>query len=85
MPNAQLGSCFLKQRRQIALAARKPVGKLKAVVRLDTLDLDAAACIPRCQFAEKVRRRVGGLLRVSREKAQTSELINGGVLTRSPS
>ncbi len=53
--DAQLGSRLFKQRRQISLAARKTVGKLKAVVRLDALHFDPSAGIPHCQPAEKVR------------------------------
>ena len=40
VPNAQFGSRLFKQRRKISLAARKTVGKLKAVVRLDAFHLD---------------------------------------------
>lgn len=46
MPDAQLSSRPLKQRRQLALPAGEAVGKLGTVVRLDTLHLDPAACIP---------------------------------------
>ena len=53
--NSKLRSCFFKQRRQITFAVGKTVGKLKSVVRLDTLDLDAAACIPSRQFMKEVR------------------------------
>ena len=62
--DAQLGGGFLKQRRQAPLTARKPVGKLKSVVRLDTFHLDLTACVPRGQLPQKVRRGVGGLLRI---------------------
>ena len=51
----QLGSRLFEQRRQITFAVGKAVGKLKAIVRLDTLDLDAAACIPCRQSAKEVR------------------------------
>ena len=50
MPDIQLGSRLFKQRRQIALAVGKPIGELKAVVRLNTLHLDTTARIPRGQF-----------------------------------
>ena len=43
MPISQLGGRHLKQRRQVTFAAGKTVGKLKAVVRLDTLHLIASA------------------------------------------
>lgn len=80
IPNAQLGSCRFKQRRQIALVARKAVIKLKAVVRLNAFHLDVAARIPRLQPAKEVRRGVGGLLWIGREETQTRELVNSGVL-----
>ena len=80
MPNAQFDSRSLKQRRQITLTAGKPVGKLKTVVCLNTLNPDAAACIPRRQFAKEVRRGVSGLLRISSKETHTTELVNGGVL-----
>ena len=41
MPNPQLGGRLLKQRRQVTFTAGKTVGKLKAVVRLDTLHFSA--------------------------------------------
>ena len=43
MPNPQLGGRLLKQRRQVTFTAGKTLGKLKAVVRLDTLHLIASA------------------------------------------
>ena len=78
--NSQRRSRLFKQRRQVAFAVGKTVGKLKAVVCLDAFDLDTPALIPFCQLAEKVRRGVGGLLRVSSEEAQACELVDGGVL-----
>ena len=55
VPDAQLGGCLFKQRRQITFAVGKTVGKLKAVVRLDAFHLDAAACVPRRQLAKEIR------------------------------
>ena len=78
--NAQLGGGFLKQRGQIALAVRKTVGKLEPVVRLDALHLYASAGVPRPQPAQEVRRGIGGLLRIRRQKAQPCELVDSGVL-----
>lgn len=80
MPDTQLGSRLFKQCRQIALTIREPIGKLKAVVCLDTFHLYASALIPFCQFAEEVRRRIGRLLRIGGEETQARELINSGVL-----
>ena len=65
VPDVQLGSRLFKQRRQIALAVGKTVGKLKAVVRLDTFYLDTSALIPFCQPTEEVCGGIGRLLRVS--------------------
>ena len=80
MPDAQLSSRPLKQSRQLALPAGEAVGKLGTVVRLDTLHLDPAACIPRGQSAKEISRRIGGLLRIGGEEAQARELVDGGVL-----
>ena len=44
--DAQLCSGNFKQSRAISFAVGKTVGELKAVVGLDTLHPDAAACIP---------------------------------------
>ena len=80
MPDAQLSSRPLKQSRQLAFTVGKTVGELEAIVRLDTLHLDPAACIPRGQSAQEVRRGIGGLLRVGRQETQPCELVDGGVL-----
>ena len=78
--DAQLGGSFLEQCGQIALAVGETVGELEAVVRLDTLHLDPAACIPRGQSAQEISRGIGGLLRVGRQETQPRELVDGGVL-----
>ena len=80
MPDAQLSSRPLKQRRQLALPAGEAVGKLETVVRLDTLHFYASAGVPRPQPAQEVRRGIGGLLRVGRQETQPRELVDGGVL-----
>ena len=80
MPDAQLSSRPLKQCWQIAFAVGKTVGELEAIVRLDTLHLDPAACIPRGQSAQEISRRIGGLLRIGGEEAQARELVDGSVL-----
>ena len=80
MPDAKFGSSPFKQRRQIALAVGKTVGKFKAVVRLDTFHLYASAGVPRPQLPQKVSRGIGGLLRIGGEEAQARELVDGGVL-----
>lgn len=80
MPDAQFSSRPLKQRRHIALATRKTVGKLGTVVRLDTFHLYASAGVLCSQLPQEVRRGISGLLRIGRQKAQTCELVNGSVL-----
>ena len=80
MPDAQLSGRPLKQSRQVMLTAGEAIGKLGTVVRLDTLHLDPTARIPRGQFAKKISRRIGGLLRIGDEEPQARELVDGGVL-----
>ena len=80
MPDAQLVSRLLKQRRQVTSAVGKTVGKLKTVIRLNALHLDAAACIPRRQLTKKVCRRIGRLFCVGSKEPQTAELVNSSVL-----
>lgn len=82
MADAQLGSGFLKQCRQIPLAVGEAVGELKAIVRLNALYSDAPAGIPLEQLFEEICRGISGLLRVGRQEAQTGEFINGGVLVQ---
>ena len=80
VPDTQLGGSGLKQSREIPLAVGETIGKFKAVIRLDALHADSSAGIPLEQLFQKIRRGIGGLLRISGQKAQTGELINGGVL-----
>ena len=54
VPNTELGSCLFKKGRQITLTVGKTVGELKAVVGLDALYPDAAACIPPDKPLEKI-------------------------------
>ena len=80
VPDTQLGGSGLKQSREIPLAVGETIGKFKAVIRLDAFHADTSACIPLEQLFQKIRRGIGGLLRISGQEAQTGELINGGVL-----
>ena len=80
MPDAKLGGSFFKQSRHITFTIREPIGKLKAVVCLDTFHLYASALIPFCQFTEEVCGGTGRLLRIGGEKPQPCELVNGCVL-----
>ena len=78
--DTKLGGSGLKQSGEIPLAVGETIGKFKAVVRLDALHADSSAGIPLEQLFQKIRRGIGGLLRISGQEAQTGELINGGVL-----
>ena len=78
--DTQLGGSRLKQSREIPLAVGETIGKFKAVIRLDTFHADTSAGIPLEQLFQKIRRGIGGLLRVGSEKPQACELINGGIL-----
>ena len=80
--DAQLGSGRLKQSRQVTPAVGKAVGEFKAIVRLDALHPDSSAAIPFHELFEEISGGVSGLLRVGRQKAQTCELVNGGVLVK---
>lgn len=82
MPDTQLGGSGFKQGGDVPLAVGKAVGKLKAIVSLDTLHPDAPSGIPLEQPFYKVGGGVGGLFRVGRQEAQASELINSGVLVQ---
>lgn len=46
VPDTKLSSSGFKQGRNLPLAGRETVGKLKAVVSLDTFHSDPPACIP---------------------------------------
>lgn len=76
----QLGGGELKQNRELLLAVGETVGKFKAVIRLDAFHADTSACIPLEQLFQKIRRGIGGLLRVGSQEAQACELVNSSVL-----
>ena len=78
--DTQLGGGGLKQSREIPLAVGETIGKFKAVVRLDALHADSSAGIPLEQLFQKIRRGIGGLLRISGQEAQACELVNSSVL-----
>ena len=80
MPDTKLGRRLFKQSRQVTLTVREPIGKLKAVVRLDALHFYTSALIPFCQLPQEVRGGISGLLRVGGEETQACELVDGGVL-----
>ena len=76
----QLGGGGLKQSRESPLAVGETIGKFKAVIRLDAFHADTTACIPLEQLFQKIRRGIGGLLRVGSQEAQACELVNSSVL-----
>ena len=72
----QLCGSGLKQSREIPLAVGETIGKFKAVVRLDALHADSSAGIPLEQLFQKIRRGIGGLLRISGQETQAGEIGN---------
>ena len=80
VPDTQLGGSGLKQSREIPLAVGETIGKFKAVIRLDAFHADSSAGIPLEQLFQKIRRGIGGLLRISGQEAQACELVNSSVL-----
>src|SRR5699024_1344595 len=78
--DTKLGGSGLKQSGEIPLAVGETIGKFKAVVRLDALHADSSAGIPLEQLFQKIRRGIGGLLRISGHEAQACELVNSSVL-----
>ena len=78
----QLGGCGLKQGRQIPLAVGEAVGELKSIVSLDTFHADTSAGVPLEQLFQKIRRGIGGVLRVGSQEAQAGKLVNGSILVQ---
>ena len=78
--DTQLGGGGLKQSREIPLAVGETIGKFKAVICLDAFHADSSARIPLEQLFQKIRRGIGGLLRVGSQEAQACELVNSSVL-----
>lgn len=78
--NAKFCSRCFKESRKIPFTVGKTIGKLKAVVGLDTFYPNAPACIPLRQLFQKISRGIGGLFRISGEKPQTCKLIDSGIL-----
>ena len=69
VPDTQLGGSGLKQSGEIPLAVGETIGKFKAVIRLDAFHADSSAGIPLEQLFQKIRRGIGGLLRISGQEA----------------
>ena len=82
MLDAQLSGSILKKGLDIPFAVGKAVGKLKAIVCLDTFHTDSPACVPLHQTLEEVRGGIGGLLGIGGQKAEPGKLVNSGVLEK---
>lgn len=64
----------------ILFGVRKAIGKLEAVISLDTLNGDPPALIPLDQAFQEIGRGVSRLLLIGPEEAQARELVDSGVL-----
>ena len=82
MLDAQLSGSILKKGLDIPFAVGKAVGKLKAIVCLDTFHTESPACVPLHQTLEEVRGGIGGLLGIGGQKAEPGKLVNSGVLEK---
>lgn len=80
VPDSQCGGSGLKQGRQIAFAVGESVGKLEAVIGLDTFDPDAPASIPLEQLFQEVSGGICRLFGISGKETQAGKLVNSGVL-----
>lgn len=75
MPDAQLSGGGLKQYEKTPFAVGEAISELKAIVGLDTLQLNAPADIPFYKPFQEINRGIGGLLRIGHEEPQAGELI----------
>ena len=80
MADLRLPGSSRKKSRQVTPAVGKTAGAHKAAVSLDTLHPDAPPGMLFETPSEKIDRGEGGLLRVSRQNAQTCELVHGSIL-----
>jgi len=78
--DTEFSDCTLKQGRKITLRIRETVGKLEAIVGLDTLDLDAFSSKGLDNLSKEVSGGEGALFRISPQDAVTGIFINGGIL-----
>ena len=76
--DTKLGGSGLKQSRDIPLAVRETIGKFKAVIRLDAFHADSSILLE--QLFQKIRRDIGGVLRVGSQEAQACKLVNSSAL-----
>ena len=82
MTDTKLQGGLLKKGLYLSSAVGKPVGKLETIVGLNAFYDDTPALKPENHFVEKIRRGIGGLLRIGTQKAQTGKLIDSGVLKK---
>ena len=80
MPNFQFFGSLLKKGREVPLTVGKAVGKLKAVVSLNTFHFNPLAGIPLGQPFQEVCGGVSRLLRIGSQETKSGKLVNGGVL-----
>ena len=80
MADLRLPGSSRKKGRQVKPAVGKTAGAHKAAVSLDTLHPDTPPGMLFETPSEKIDRGEGGLLRVSRQNAQTCELVHGSIL-----
>ena len=64
----------------MAFGIRKAIGKLKTVVSLNALNMDAAPSIPGVGFLQEVCGRIGRLFWISSKETKPCELVYGGIL-----
>ena len=78
--DAKISGSLFKKGLDIPFAVGKTVCKFKTVVGLNTFHTDTPAGIPLHQPLQKVSGGVGRLLRIGGQKAESGELVNGGIL-----
>ena len=81
--NAQSEGSYFKKRRDVALACRETIGKLEAVVCLNTFNRYTSPRVPSNEFLKKIGRRVCALFTVRCQEAKSGKLIYSGVLIQS--
>ena len=80
MPDSKPCSGQFKACGQLSFTVGEAVGKFKSVVCLHTLYPHAAAFDPGRHFLQKIGGRIGALLRVGTQIAQSCILVDGGIL-----
>ena len=80
VPNSKACSGQFKACGQVSFAVGETVGKFEAIVSLHTLYPHAAAFESGRHFLQKIGGRIGALLRVGTQIAQSCILVDGGIL-----